>query len=449
MLPDVALLEIFDFYEDEIRIEAWHTLVHVCRKWRSLVFGSPRRLKLRLHCTARTPVRETLDVWPVLPIVVRGNSHKLWGVDNIIAALDHNDRICELDLFDNPSSQLEKVLAAMQQPFPELIRLQLRPRDEAALIDPNSFLGGSAPRLQTLILYRVPFPGLPKLLLSATDLVYLHLWRIPYSGYITPEAVATCLSVLTRLESLLVKFESPRWRPDQDSRNPRLQARSLLPVLTELLFKGVGEYLEDLLARIDAPLLDCLDITLFHQLIFNTPQVTQFIGRAPKFKAHDEARVVFSDSGVWITLPQTFDGRLHLGTSCRQSDWQLSSLAQVCSSSFPETFIPSVERLYILENRFLGLHWQDDVEGSQWLELLHPFTSVKGLYISREFTPRFTSALQELVREGVTEVLPALQTLFFEELFPSGPVRETIQQFVAARQDTSHPIAVSLWKSEY
>ena len=44
MLPDVALLEIFDFYEDEIRIEAWHTLVQVCRKWRNLVFGSPRRL---------------------------------------------------------------------------------------------------------------------------------------------------------------------------------------------------------------------------------------------------------------------------------------------------------------------------------------------------------------------------------------------------------------------
>jgi hypothetical protein len=73
----------------------------------------------------------------------------MWGMgnDNIIEALDHNDRICELDLFDNPILQSEKVLAAMQQPFPELTRLQLRPRDEAALIDPNPFLGGSAPRL--------------------------------------------------------------------------------------------------------------------------------------------------------------------------------------------------------------------------------------------------------------------------------------------------------------
>lgn len=30
MLPDVALLTVFDFYVD---IEEWQTLVHVCRKW--------------------------------------------------------------------------------------------------------------------------------------------------------------------------------------------------------------------------------------------------------------------------------------------------------------------------------------------------------------------------------------------------------------------------------
>ena len=32
MLPDVALLEIFHFYVDEARTEAWHALVHVCLK---------------------------------------------------------------------------------------------------------------------------------------------------------------------------------------------------------------------------------------------------------------------------------------------------------------------------------------------------------------------------------------------------------------------------------
>jgi hypothetical protein len=55
--------------------------------------------------------------------------------------------------------------------------------------------------------------------------------------------------------------------------------------------------------------------TTFHQLIFDTQQLTQFIGRTPKFKARDEAPVVFSDRVVWVTLPQTFDGVLELAVS--------------------------------------------------------------------------------------------------------------------------------------
>ena len=118
MLPDVALLEIFDFYQYETRKRAWHTLVQVCRKWRNIVFGSPLRLDLRLYCTASTPVRETLDVWPLLPIVVRSDdyvSHRSQGVDNVIPALEHGNRISIWDLlFCVSSSQIEKVVAALQ-----------------------------------------------------------------------------------------------------------------------------------------------------------------------------------------------------------------------------------------------------------------------------------------------------------------------------------------------
>lgn len=79
VLPDVVLLEMFDFYVNQVReedspdvtVESWRTLVHVCRHWRSVVFGSPRRLNLRLLCTPETQVRKTLDVWPYLPIFVQ------------------------------------------------------------------------------------------------------------------------------------------------------------------------------------------------------------------------------------------------------------------------------------------------------------------------------------------------------------------------------------------
>ena len=105
-------------------IEAWQSLVHVCRRWRSVVFGSPRRLNLRLVCTAKTPARDTLDVWPALPLVIRCNGdYPTESVDNIIAVLERSDRVCQINLMDVPSSHLEKVSAAMQEPFPELTHL--------------------------------------------------------------------------------------------------------------------------------------------------------------------------------------------------------------------------------------------------------------------------------------------------------------------------------------
>jgi hypothetical protein len=173
VLPDLALLEIFDFYEDDVRdvvdlyhkdIEAWHTLVHVCRKWRNIGFGSPRQLRLRLYCRDGTPVKK-LAAWPRLPIVVWGACEKEWAADNIVAALEHTDRICQVYLGDilnvkNQMPNFKKVLAAMQQPFPALTDLYLRCINSDAAV-PASLLGGSAPGLRSFWLERIPFPGFP------------------------------------------------------------------------------------------------------------------------------------------------------------------------------------------------------------------------------------------------------------------------------------------------
>src|SRR5712691_9084023 len=69
VLPNTVLLEIFSFYVDrpDAGRDGWHTLVHVCRQWRVVVFDSPRRLNLRLLCTPKRPLKN-LDIWPVLPI---------------------------------------------------------------------------------------------------------------------------------------------------------------------------------------------------------------------------------------------------------------------------------------------------------------------------------------------------------------------------------------------
>ena len=333
----------------------------------------------------------------------------------------------------------------MRQPFPTLTSLQLHNRDETMQVVPALFLGASAPRLETLNLSGIPLPGIPKLLLSATHLTCLGLGRIPHFGYFQPEAIVTCLSVLTSLKMLNLGFESPRCRPNRRCLPPR--TRTLLPVLTSLHFKGVVEYLEDFVARIDAPLLDYLDITFFHQLIFDTPQLAQFISRTPELKAGDSAHLRFSDQDVsvevinWDNLG--FKG-IKLGISCGHSDWQLSSLAQIFNSSFPQAFILTVARLYIY-SYVPQMRWQD-IEGNQWLELLRPFTAVKNLYVTSVLKPSIAPALLELVGESVAEILPALQNLFLDELISSEPVQEAIGQFIAARELAGHPVSISLWR---
>jgi hypothetical protein len=201
--------------------------------------------------------------------------------------------------------------------------------------------------------------------------------------------------------------------------------------------------LEDLVSRVDVPLLDKLDIIFFHEPIIDTPQLTHLISRTPEFKARDEARVVFFDRQVSVALPhpQIVHKTLRLGISYKESNLQLLPLAQVCSSSFPQGFIPTVEHLNIIWDEHWGSQDSDVIESSKWLELLRPFTGMKSLYMSKEAVPRIAPALQELVGERVTEVLPALETLFFETT--SGPVQEGIAEFISARQLAGHPITIS------
>ena len=460
MLPDEVLLEIFDFYVDEEmgeefeRTQEWITLVHVCRRWRSIVLQSPRRLNLQLVCTAKTRARDTLDIWPPFPLIICNFDEEPGEVDNIIAALEHNDRVSQIYLNCLSILQLEHIAdsAAINEPFPELTDLALCViGDKPGPILPDSFLGGTAPRLRFLGLEGVPFPGLLKLRLSTTHLVNLTLYDIPPSGYIPPEAMATILSVLTSLDSLILRFRSPRPRPALASRRPPPPplTRAILSGLNRVEFKGTSEYLEVILARIDAPQLDEMYITIFNEVVFDTPQLFQFISRTPTLKAPEKSRIAFSDDTVLVKFPsQKSDyGGLRVHIPCTASGWQLSAVEQVCTSSFPP--VSTLKDLYVLEFPSRRPRWQDDVESTLWLDLLRPFVAVKNLHISKEFVPRIAPALEELVGVRTTEVLPTLENIFLAGLQPSGPLHEGIEKFVAARELISHPVAISRgWNPE-
>ena len=171
----------------------WHKLTHVCQRWRCIVFASQCRLNLRLLCTYETPIRKTLDCWPTIPIVVqnKGNLKTCQTPspeeeDSIVTALQHRNRVCEIDLVLQGSLS-EKIPDILRESFPLLERLALRSCDSAPVL-PSTFLGRSTPRHRVLHLGVTAFLALPLLLSSASDLVDPQLEGVPSAGYILPEA---------------------------------------------------------------------------------------------------------------------------------------------------------------------------------------------------------------------------------------------------------------------
>ena len=199
------------------------------------------------------------------------------------------------------------------------------------------------------------------------------------------------------------------------------------------------------MARIDAPQLICLKLIFFNDIVFDAPQLTQFISRTPTLKPVENAHVIFGHrSGIVNSSSQT--SRYQVGILCKELEWQVSSLGQVCASHLPP--VSMLDGLYIYERLYeLQPDWKDNIENTLWLELLHPFTTVRNLYLSKEFGPRIMAALQELVAGRTTEVL-TLQNIFLEEVEPGEYVQEDIGRFVAARQLSGHTITVSHWERD-
>jgi hypothetical protein len=297
----------------------------------------------------------------------------------------------------------------MQLPFPALTGLLLDSSDDDQdLVIPDTFLGGSAPRLQSLTLFSIPFPGIHNLLQSATHLVDLDLGNIPHSSYISPEMMATCLSVLTSLRNLSLSLEIPSSRL---RRRPPPTTRSILPNLNRFSFKGASKYLDELVALVDAPRLDSLTITFTHQWNIDTPHLVQFISRTPRFEEPNEARVNLDldredlHTEVQLLWPSDDYGRLRVGIYCEESVFEISTravlvptIAQVCTMCLP--------RLSVVENLKVGLGsvdiyvelgWTDYVKNDQWLELLRPFPAVKSLYLHEEFKPILRSPCKSLL----------------------------------------------------
>ena len=298
------------------------------------MFASPLRLNLRICCTYGTPVRERLDIWPTFLILIgyytygRPGGLSRTDEDNIVAALEQTSRICEVWLRVS-GRQMERIAEVMQEPFPALTHLILESGDKNVPVLPGQFLGRSAPCLRALSLKGIPFPALPILLPSASDLIMLTLSDIPQTGYISPQAMVASLATLTRLRHLSLEFRSPKSRPDQIRLYPT--TRSVLPALTSFIFHGVREYLEDFAARIDAPQLHSISIVYFNQLVdFDAPQIFRIIDHSEALKRPIDCRIDFGSTSVFFDVSST-DVDIGIYIKCEGIDWQVSHLTQALS----------------------------------------------------------------------------------------------------------------------
>ena len=443
-LSDEVLLNTFCYYLDGSP-RLWPRLVHICRRWRRVIFTARRILHLRLFCTHGTPVLKYLDCWPTIPIVIQyGGSSELVPLapedeENILAALNQSDRISSIHL--TVTNLLLEKLSAVERPVPNLEDLALLTQDSLQQTLPNHTFGWGT-RLRRLHLTRIAYFALPQLLYSSKNIVDLQLHEVLSPWLSSPESLTDALSGMAQLQSLSLHF-----LPTTDHIGISLPSRKrvVLPALNRFDFRGAIEYLEDLVAGIDVPYLGDIQVTFLSKTISNFSKLREFVDRIVVHKAPHRVDILSSEHAISISLMQPeVPTCLKLQLFCVPLAGQVSSINQICIQF--SALLLDVEDLHIISTRQSS--WHDSYYNEQWLKLLGSFTGVKWFHVSRNLSTDIVRALNEA--EGHTTVLPAMHKLYILRIGPRrAPLSEAEVSFMTSRRLSGHPIAVEYERQCY
>jgi hypothetical protein len=300
---------------------------------------------------------------------------------------------------------------------------------------------------------------LPILLFSTSDLVTLNLFDVPILGYISPKRMVACLAALPKLEVFAITCK------DIDFRPPRIRpppvTRPILPALTKFQFRGVFEYLEDLVAQIDAPQLERVSISYLDRPDnFQITQLSEFIDRSigPELTPSRHAHVSFQSTEVTITLSrdyETYQGRDQRSIATTIShevtvlDWaQVSDGARVLSqfsAALSTVVYLELEAKFKKEDAYSAGAY--DVE---WLHLLRHFPVMQALHVSsmelavEVLVSLLKALLGDITAEMATEVLPSLGLIYLE-----GVPASSLEKIVTIRRFSDHPITVVETRDEF
>ena len=400
------------------------------------MFASSRHLHLEHVCTHGTPVKQNLGYLHPLPIAISFCEYYFrdGDADNLVAALEHRDLVQVIEISVLPSL-FDRLAMAMQEPLPALTRLRLESDSFQALpILPDTILGGSAPRLQSIYIAGISFPAAPTLLSSARDLVYVDIRDIPRFGFIPPEAMVASLAALPKLESFTFAFQ---WGMSYHDRT-RMPSNTwtILPALIKFAFDGPFEYFEDFVAQIDAPQLNNLHIAYLDEdagADFQIPQLCKFIDRSEKLRSSRFRHAELTVESVGAIIELLDGGR---------SSFRLSILEDAIGEVVNQlsALLTDVDRLFIDSvSSMMGEGDENLGVNIQWLEVFRPFTSLKALSVDDELSSYIPPAFQSVISERTAEVLPALNLL---RLKNSSKLTGRTKRFIAARQNVGRPVTV-------
>ena len=406
------------------------------------MFNSSSYLDMCLRLTNNSPSIKSLGHLSNLSLVIDYSDETRIMArndkDNIQLGLQQHSRICQVDLHA-PSSSLRLWLGQMSQLFPRLTDLCLLSTTTAEmdLVLPETF---QAPDLRRLTLHGIGLPkGLP-LLPSAITLSTLSLTHIGASSYFSPGHLVTQLRGLPHLEILSIGFAVPIPSPSSEREllHPPIPPVTL-PSLRRLTFQGLGVYVDNLVAQLNTPLLERLNLTLFFELAFTLVNLTEFIHRTEGFRCL-VSKVTFNSGGVSINAgqyEQPDTQKFSLRVNCKCLDWQIDSATQVCSAL--GRVVSIVEELTLdLDADGMISNWENALDNIMWHELLLPFVGVKNLHIGSSLTLELSQALGSVVGELVPELLPELQQIRVH--LSIDDAKNAFSAFVETRASVDRPI---------
>ena len=329
---------------------------------------------MHIHCTNGSPIVDTLDHLPPLPLLIDYRNF-LTGQDDlgISHALRLYGRVRYLYLRLQPSI-LHKCLMLMAEHFPILEDLTLISTMDSLtpLRLPKAFL---APNIRRLTLPGIRLPKRLRLLTSTIFLVTLELWDIQASSYFRPRLLVARLRSLPKLEELHIGFSVPIPRPSTERELLGEQGTPVtLPNLNVLRFQGVSVYLESFIAQIRAPLLKRLDLTFFNQIAFTLQHLCHFINITEEIK-FPAVKVIFWYSSIYVTTSDIFgveDGPFCIQVKCGPLDWQIDCAAQICTALYPALLVSEVEKfiLDVYDRQIPAKRLDYDIDDVTWHELL-------------------------------------------------------------------------------